>query len=685
MLDVEKTKIEKIAGIGSKMAKRLKKLGIQTVLDFFYYFPIRYDDFSKVVSIAELKPYQTYCIKARILDIQNQRSPKKGMILTTALLSDKTGSVRAVWYNQPFLTGVLRKGEEFLFAGKTEYGPFGFFLQNPAYEKAESEAIHTARLVPVYSETEGISSKWLRKKIYSLLPVAEAISDYLPEEVKNSQNLINLNEALSKIHFPRSHQELEEARRRLAFDELFLLQLKMLKIKKEWQKHKAPLINVDVNLIRSLVLKLPFKLTNAQRKAAWEILQDLQKDRPMNRLLEGDVGSGKTVVAAIAMLAVAKSNHQSAFMAPTEILAIQHYQTLTHLLIDYDISIALLTSGKSELNHKKEKRGELIKKIAKKEVDIVVGTHSLIQSNVKFARLGLAIIDEQHRFGVRQRALLRERGNKANKEVPHLLSMSATPIPRTLSFVLYGDLDLSILDEMPKGRQKVSTHLIPPQKRPDAYQFIENEIKKGRQIFVICPLIEESDKLGVKSAEVEYKKLKEEIFPEFKIGLLHGKMKTKEKEKIMEDFKNKKYDILVSTAVVEVGVDVPNASVMMIEGAERFGLAQLHQFRGRVGRAEHKSYCFLFTETGSQKTLKRLYSLIHLDDGFKLAEKDLELRGPGEFYGTKQHGFLDLKLASLFDKQMILQAKKEAERIIEAGLENYPALGEKIMTSGKLD
>ena len=679
------TKIEQLAGVGPKMAQRFKKLGIENVSDLLFHYPIRYDDFSHIKPIGQvgmMSQTEPVCIKGKILQIRNQRSPKGRMFLTHALIADDSGSIKAVWFNQPFLTRTLRKGEEYVFAGRIAYQDGSLVIKNPIYERE-------ARILPVYPETQGLTSKYIRKIVKPLLFLTKNIVDYLPEEVRASQNLITLYDALNQIHFPESHTLIRKAKERLAFDELFLIQLKMLKIKRSWQKLRAPLMKFDKELIRSMVAKLPFKLTNAQRRVAWEIIGDLtgrhqnqraksqnQKEEipPMNRLLEGDVGSGKTVVAAIAMFLVAKNGYQSAFMAPTEILAIQHYHTLTNLLLDFGLNLALFTHGKNELNGRKEKRELMVKKIRNGEIDIAIGTHALLQSEIRFPKLGLAIVDEQHRFGIRQRAMLRSK----SKTVPHLLSMSATPIPRTLSLALYGDLDLSILDEMPQGRQKVATYLIPPEKRESAYGFIKKQIKEGRQVFVICPLIEESDRLGVKSATEEYERLKKEVFPELKIGLLHGRMKTKEKENIMEGFKKGKYDILVSTAVVEVGVDVPNATIMMIEGAERFGLAQLHQFRGRVGRGKYKSYCFLFTEKPSDKTIKRLTALVHLDDGFKLAEKDLELRGPGELYGIRQHGFLDLKMASLTDVKTIKRARDEAERLVERGLENYPTLIKKL-------
>jgi len=703
MIDLE-TSLEHLSGIGPKMLKRFNRLGLFSVLDLLYYFPKRYEDFSRIISIQKAKSLllekeqagsglvkRELCIKGRILEIKTKRSPQKKMHLTFALISDQTDSIEAVWFNQPFIKGALKKGKEFVFSGKMEYKEGRRFLSNPVFEaEKDGEFLHLGRIAPVYPETEGLSSKYLRRAIKSVLPLAESLSDFLPKEIKEKEGLLDLSRAISQIHFPESRGLLDRARERLAFDEVFLIQLRLLEIKKKWLSQKAPLMHFEQELIRLLVKSLPFKLTNAQRKAAWEIIGDLSgrtkeggegsKERyiaPMNRLLEGDVGSGKTVVAAIAMLLVAKNGFQSAFMVPTEILAIQHYQTLTNLLLDFGVNIALFTHGKNELNKQKEKRGVMVDKIKKGEIDIAVGTHALLQSEIRFSKLGLVVVDEQHRFGIRQRAILRKKSEKANL-VPHILSMSATPIPRTLSLALYGDLEISILNEMPPGRQKVATFLVPPQKREATYQFIRKQIGLGRQAFVICPLIEESERLEVRAVTEEYQRLSTKVFPDFKLGLLHGKMKTKEKERIMEDFKKHRFDILVSTAVVEVGVDVPNATVMVIEGAERFGLAQLHQFRGRVGRASFKSYCFLFTETSSAGVIKRLKALVYLDDGFKLAEKDLEIRGPGELYGTRQHGFLDLKMASLADAKMLQRAREAAIWVLGCGVENYPALVEKM-------
>ncbi len=707
------TPVKNLIGVGPKMAKRLEKLGVENVQDLLFHFPFRYDDFSKVTPIAKIKP-GTFCVKGKILEIKNQRTSRRRMFLTHAIIQDDSGSLKAIWFNQPYLARMLKKGSGVVLAGKVEYSKSGLAMQSPTYEEVKGEQAHVGRIVPVYPETEGLNSKWLRRQILPLLKLADGLKDYLPAEILKRNSLMSLPEALRQIHFPDSMAKAQEAKKRLAFDELFLLQLKMLEARQKWQTFKAPKINLDIDLVKKLVSQLPFKLTNAQRRAAWEILQDLsgqhmahgtsqmeknnkqyaisdkqcaigdkpQTVSPMNRLLEGDVGSGKTIVAAIAMLVCAKSGFQSILMAPTEVLAQQHFVSISDLLAAFGVRTGLLISAKAATfpDKKNQKRPGIISDIKAGKIDLVIGTQALIAEKMNFKKVGLAVIDEQHRFGVKQRALLRKKA----QTTPHLLSMTATPIPRTLTLALYGDLDLSVIDEMPPGRQKISTHLVKPEKRTAAYKFISDQISQGRQIFVICPLIEESrlrqgyggqaDKLEVKAAETEYKKLHKEIFPQFKIGLLHGKMKSKEKEKIMLNFKAGKLDILVSTAVVEVGVDVPNATVMMIEGAERFGLAQLHQFRGRVGRAEFKSYCFLFCENPSAKTFERLSALVHLYDGFKLAEKDLQIRGPGEVYGVRQHGLADLKMASLMDVKMIKLAREEAGIVVGQGLEKFPRL-----------
>lgn len=710
-----KTPISQLPRITPKYTKRFKKLGIETVRDLLFHFPHRYDDFTNIISISNLELNKTATIRGEILDIKNIRTFRKKMTITQAIVGDKTGNVKVVWFNQPFLLRNLKKGNTVSLSGKLTLGADSPCFSSPSHEtvRPQKEPTHTARLVPVYPETEGISSRFLRYYIKSILLLAEALKEFLPEEIIKSQNLLPLKTALEEIHFPKNKNLAEKARKRFSFSELFLIQLNALKQKKDRQKEKGISIPFNKEIVQKFVKTLPFNLTNAQRKSTWQILQDLEKSEPMNRLLDGDVGSGKTMVAVIAALGAVKNGHQVAFMAPTEILAEQHFATLVDLLKDFDINIGLLTSSENKLFCKNQadsipKKG-FFSAVANGEINILIGTHALIsasrrrdlarlaagqatggQKTVKFKNLALVIVDEQHRFGVEQRAKLIKEG----KTAPHLLSMSATPIPRTLALTLYGELDISILDEMPKGRQKIITKIIAPANREEAYQFIRNQIKQGRQVFVICPRIEkkeesnESNKKGqgffswadVKAVKEEYEKLSKNIFPDLKIAMLHGRLKSKEKEEIMKDFAQGKLDMIVSTSVIEVGIDVPNATVMMIEGAERFGLAQLYQFRGRVGRGKHQSYCFLFTESPAKNTRARLKALLTAKNGFELAEKDLEIRGPGELYGIHQSGLPDLAMASLKDLPLIESARKEADLLLEKDLKlkNYPLLSEKL-------
>jgi len=676
------TPLSQLPTVGPRTERLLIKLGLRTARDLLFYYPFRYDDFSQVSKISNLQIDVTATIKARVDLIKNWRSPRKRMILTEAILSDDSGLIKAIWFRQPFLIKLIKPGDELFLSGKVEKELLNFQLINPTYEKVKSIPLHTARLVPIYPTTARLTQKQIRYLVKLSQAALPKINDWLPLTIIARQKLIDLKTALRQIHFPAKESILQRARFRLKFDELFLIQLGALRIKEELKKEKAPLIGFKENETKKFVESLPFLLTQAQRKAAWEILKDLEKANPMNRLLEGDVGSGKTVVAAIAIFNTALNKFQSAIMAPTEILAQQHFVTLKKLFSQSKIKIGLLTSSAVRLTGKKEiKKKELLEKNEDGKIDILVGTHALIQKDVRFKNLGLVTIDEQHRFGVEQRKKLKEINLSSTDWIPHLLSMTATPIPRSLALTVYGDLDLSVLDEMPPGRKRVFTKVVPPEKRIKAYQFIRMEIKKGRQVFVICPLIEESDKLGVKAVTTEYKKLSKEIFPDLKIGILHGKIKAKEKEQVMQDFLKGKLDILVSTAVVEVGIDVPNATIMMIEGSERFGLAQLHQFRGRVGRGEHQSYCFLFTEHSGATVNQRLNALVKSHNGFYLAEQDLKFRGPGEVYGSRQSGFLpNLRIARLTDYGLIKTTRLEAENLLKDSpeLAKYPILKRKM-------
>lgn len=671
------TPVSSITRVGQSTAGKLKKLGIETAQDLIFYYPFRWQDFSLVSEIAKLEPTDAATVKGKIQLINNRRSFAKRKNLTEALIADKSGSIKVIWFNQPYLIKVLSPGDEVYLSGKVDFDRYNLQFVNPVYEKAGGETIHTARLVPIYSLTGNLTQKQIRFLISAVMPAVNFINDWLPPEIIKKFNLPDLKFALRQIHFPQNQKSMAEAQWRLKFEELFLFQLRILLSKREIASSPAEPIKFYEKETKKFVDSLPFKLTDDQRRAAWQIISDLGKNRPMNRLLEGEVGSGKTVVALLAMFNAALDGRQAVLMAPTEILAGQHYNNICRLLGKTKIKTALLTRSQQILNQKKTAKKEVFKKIKSGGAKIIIGTHALVQEKVEFANLVLAVIDEQHRFGVKQRQLLRQKS--AGKEtLPHLLSMTATPIPRSLALSLYGDLDLSVIYELPKERKKIITKIIEPKNRRAAYDFVRSEIKAGRQAFVICPLIDLSDKLGVKAVTAEYEKLKDQIFPDLKIAMLHGKLKAANKEEVMADFLAKKFDILTATSVVEVGVDAANASVMLIEGAERFGLAQLHQFRGRVGRSSHQSYCFLFTENESEKTRQRLDALISAKDGFELAEYDLKFRGPGEIYGLVQSGFPEFKIAQLTDYEIITQAKEAAEAVISEGLDKYPALKQKM-------
>ncbi|PIR89680.1 DNA helicase RecG [bacterium (Candidatus Gribaldobacteria) CG07_land_8_20_14_0_80_33_18] len=703
------TSIEQIERVGPIYLKRLKKLGINTISDLIFHFPSHYEDFSNIIPILQVKLNETSCLQGEILEIKNTRTWKKKMFLTQAIVQDKSGAIKIIWFNQPYLTKILKSGDKVCLAGKIVLGKSGLYLSNPIYEKLppssdikyfRTDFIHTGRIVPVYPETEGLSSRWLRMILKPILErLRYKIPETLPEKIRKENELLGISEAIWQVHFPNSKKLAEKAKERFAFEELFLIELSVLKERLKLKKEKAIPISFNLELTQKFVNSLPFKLTNAQKKCAWQILKDLEKSRPMSRLLEGDVGSGKTVVAVITALNVVKANGQVVFMAPTEILAKQHFNEVRKLLSPFKIKIALLTSKEDKITSLKLKgeileisQNKLLEKTRKGEIDILIGTHSLIQDKVKFFKLALVIIDEQHRFGVGQRAKLVARGTDAERKIPHLLSMTATPIPRTLALTIYGDLDISILDEMPKGRKKIETKIVSPEKRKETYEFIRKEVKNGKGVFVICPRIEPAknnnggeDVLGwaeVKAVKEEYEKLKKEVFPDLKIGMLYGKMKAKEKEKIMEQFKKGKLDILVSTSVVEVGIDVPRATIMMIEGAERFGLAQLYQLKGRVGRSLFQSYCFLFTDLKSRKIQRRLRALIDSEDSFKLAQKDLGIRGPGTLEGIKQWGVPDLAMENLKNISLVEKVRETAKELLMESPEllKYPLLLEKLKT-----
>jgi len=694
------TPLEKAGGIYGAYLRGLKRLGLQTVRDLLYHFPRRYDDYTSLKPIHALMYGSTETVIATVEEVE-QRRTFSGRLLISARVRDETGSIEAVWFNQPYLLKSLKPGMKVVLSGRVEQFRGRLTLESPEWEPYDAELVHTGRLVPVYPMSGEMRPRGTRRLIKRFVEQwAGRVPDPLPPEVRQRAEVWELGRALRQIHFPDDWESLRQARRRLAFEEFLYIQLGVLQRKREWQSSPGHPLAVDRELLERFLKRLPFALTGAQERALREILADLERDVPMSRLLQGDVGSGKTVVAAAAALMAVANGRQVALMAPTEILAEQHERTIRTLLSGLEVPgrpsaqhvstageewkeedperarrlaelqallgmearpaggeprVALLIGSMKE----REKR-ELRASIAEGGVDIVVGTHTLIQEGVAFANLGLVIIDEQHRFGVLQRQALHQKGYN-----PHLLVMTATPIPRTLALTLHGDLDLSIIDEMPPGRQKIRTRWLPNAERQRAYDFIRKQVQQGRQAFIICPLVEESEKIEAAAAVEEFHRLQEEVFPDLKLDLLHGRMSGAEKERIMRRFRDGETQVLVSTPVVEVGIDVPNATVMMVEGAERFGLAQLHQFRGRVGRGEHASYCILLA-TSDELGSERLKAIEETDDGFALAEIDLELRGPGEFFGTRQSGMPDLKVARLGDTRLLDLARREAEAILAA-------------------
>ena len=671
-----------VRGIGDSMAKKLAKFEVYSVRDLLYFFPRRFMDFSKrtTVSALEVGKYQT--IFVNVWEAQPTRFGRmKG---SEAVLGDETGNIRAVWFNQPWVARQLKTNSRIALSGRVTEFNYRTMFENPEWELIEDkELMHTGRLVPVYQLTQGLFPRQVRSVVKNALDayLGRAL-EFLPAAVRQRCGLIGLQQAIMQAHYPDDYAAQDLSRKRLAFDELFLLQLGVLDKKREWQEDQPGHgFHIKGEALQKFVSSLPFALTEAQQRVVREISGDLARDVPMSRLLQGDVGSGKTVVATIALLAAIENGYQGALMAPTEILAEQHFETLFKLLsggsgeserqdniytfknvFPFDIKVALLTGSVSA-----KEKSAIYGRIQAGEINIVIGTHALIQKGVHFSKLGLVIIDEQHRFGVLQRTALRQKGFN-----PHLLVMTATPIPRTLALTLYGDLEISTINEMPPGRQIIKTRWLTQSDRQRAYNFIRKQVLEGRQAFIICPLIEESENLEVKAAVAEYERLSSDVFPDLKLGLLHGKMKGADKEKVMGSFKAGELNILISTSVVEVGIDVPNATIMLVEAADRFGLAQLHQFRGRVGRGEKQSYCLLLSENPSEYGQERLKAIEEISDGFALAEKDLELRGPGEFFGTRQSGLPDLKMARLSDTQLLEIARREARTLFEQdpGLEH---------------
>ena len=653
------TPLEQIKGVGPKTAQALAAAGLKTISDALNFLPRAYDDYSTAVNIADLQPGKV-TVKARCESVST-RIVRRGLRITTAVLADKSGKVKAVWFNQPYRETQLKSDAEFIFSGQFGMQYNRYQINNPSVELAKEIAKtvveNASGIQPVYKSIKNLRPKTVQDLMKNIRPIMDFLPETLPENIIRRQKLISRSEAVKFLHAPKTHEEISRGRERLAFEELFEMILAAQFNKQEQTRLTGWKISFNKSVVKSFVDQLPFPLTNAQRRAAWQILQDLESDHPMNRLLQGDVGSGKTVVAGLVAAEVAKAGFQTAIMAPTEILAQQHAKTLDELLSPFGVSVALLTG-----HVKGAARSQLLDNLASGNIDVVVGTHALIQEKVAYHKLGFAVIDEQHRFGVKQRQALLEKSDF----MPHLLSMTATPIPRSLALTLYGELDISILDELPSGRQPIQTKIWSPASAPKLYESIENELAKGRQAYVICPLIDDNPDNDKKSVEAEYNKLSKTIFSHRRVGLLHGKLPAEEKAEVMQKFADGELDMLVSTTVVEVGVNVPNATVMLIENADNFGLSQLHQLRGRVGRGKHQSFCHLMMSS-HDKPSQRLREIEKSQDGFYLAEVDLKLRGPGEIYGKMQHGDLNLKIASLADTALIARAQVEAERFVKEG------------------
>lgn len=646
--------IQYVKGIGPKKAYKLNKLGIFTLKDLIYYFPRQYEDRNNLKKIMDLENEDKATIKAIIVSI-NTTSPRKGMILTKVDVKDETGFAKLVFFNQEYIKNTFKSGDTILVFGKIKKTFKNIEITSCEVEHLTNDPKNTCKVMPIYPLTYGVTNKEIISIIKSVISDKElVVKEYMPPRIIEKYKLCSIDYAVKNIHSPTSKESLKIALYRIVFEEFLILQLGLFIFKDGIKESNGIEFKQNENL-KDIKDSLPFKLTNAQNRALNEIIEDMQSTKVMNRLVQGDVGSGKTVVALLALADCVLNGYQGALMAPTEILAEQHYISLTETLKPFGMVVDLLVGSLT-----KKQKEKVLEKVKNKEIDILIGTHALIEDKVEFNNLGLVITDEQHRFGVRQRNKLSVKG-----ENPDILVMTATPIPRTLALILYGDLDISIIDELPPGRQPIETIAVDSSKRDRAYnRLVRAEVEKGRQVYIVCPLVEESEAIEAKAAVELVEELKIEYFSDLRVGLLHGKMKASEKDEIMKSFKNKEIDILVSTTVIEVGVNVPNATLMIIENAERFGLAQLHQLRGRVGRGRHKSYCILIYASKTEVCKQRMSIMEETNDGFKISEKDLEIRGPGEFFGTRQHGLPELKIANIFKHMKILKIAQQEARYI---------------------
>ncbi len=706
--------LQKHFRLTARQANALGRVGITTVRDLLFYFPSRYEEFVGEKTVSELKAGERATLYCEIVKIKSQKTWKTRINIAEAIVKDDTGMLRVTWFNQPYVAQMLPEGTRVRLAGKIGKNKNGLYLANPTFELSSErktplpyQESGVGTLLAVYPETYGITSRWLGAHTKRILENVLNIDDAIPEYVLKNYHLPKISLALRAAHFPRTLAEAEAARKRFSFEEIFIIQLARQRDRKKFGASPSFKIETPREVVNDLISSLPFRLTHAQDRVLSEILADFKKPHPMARLIEGDVGSGKTIVAAGASLAVAKAGMQVAMLAPTEILARQHFDEFSRRLSAFRVPLGLLTSSEarkfpSKVNPKLStniSKNQLLRWIASGEIKVLIGTHALIQPRVRFKKLGFVIVDEQHRFGTQQRHRILDRNSAG--PLPHFLSMSATPIPRTLALTLYGDLDLSLIDEMPRGRKPVKTKVVLANERKEIYEFIRKEIKNGAQAFVVCPKIEDAKKIrpwpassslwvaewdDVKSVKAEFKKLSEEIFPDLRVGIIHGKLTPKEKEKVMRGFRVGLLDILVATSVVEVGVDIPNASIMVIEGGERFGLATLHQFRGRVGRKGQEAYCFVFTSSSERGGLQRLRALEGTKTGFELAEYDLQFRGPGELAGKRQWGISDVGMEALKNIKMVEAARSEATRIIDEDpeLKKYPLLKERVEKLGAM-
>ena len=638
--------VKYVKGVGPNRAKLLNKLDIFTVKDLITYYPREYEDRSKAIKINEVRDGQECLIEGIVVSKINEiRTYKKNMTIYKLIVRDDTGTCELIWYNQPYLKTIFKLGQEYRFYGKVHQKIGIYEMNSPIFEE-KGKSNKTGRIIPIYPLTYNLNQNTIRKIIEnSLLAVKDKINENIPEYILKEYNLLKIKEAIEKIHFPNNFNEFDNARKRLVFEELLTMQLLLLTLKNKYKNNESGIcFNKDAKM-SDVINKLPFKLTKAQIRVLEEIDNDMESNKAMNRLLQGDVGSGKTVVAIIAAYKAVISGYQVAIMAPTSILASQHLESFKQILDKFNIKSELLIG-----NTTKKNKETILKKLKDGEIDILIGTHSLIEDTVVFKNLGLVITDEQHRFGVRQRSILSSKG-----ENPDVLVMTATPIPRTLALILYGDLDISIIDELPPNRKKIETYAVNKSMEQRIQNFIKKQVDEGIQAYIVCPLVEENEDIEAKSVIELFDKYQKEIFKDYRVAYMHGKLKQKEKDEIMQKFKDGKIDILISTTVIEVGVNVPNASIMVIENAERFGLAQLHQLRGRVGRGEYKSYCILVYQGNSELIRKRMQVMQDSNDGFLISEKDLELRGTGDFFGTKQHGIPDFKIANLFEDMPTLK------------------------------